>query len=218
MNEDGNEMTRTTRHLMVGMMMTGLLGAGRPATATGVDDAPAVPRVRSSHASIVRAIKQASERSKTFRGLVESINASDGTVYVQEGQCGHGVRTCLVTVTMAGANRNLWVKVDTRLRDWDLMGFIGHELQHVIEVLSDRTVTSGPAMYFFYQRKGSFKGATFETDAAIEAGEAVRTEARKFSPRRRGQVTIPGLQCSAFRSSRRQFELFFAAASAATFS
>ena len=97
----GDAMTRTTRHLMVSMMMTGLIAAGRPAVAAGVDDAPAIPRVRSSHASIVRAIKQASERSATFRGLVESINASDGTVYVQEGQCGHGVRTCLVTVTMA---------------------------------------------------------------------------------------------------------------------
>lgn len=177
-------MTRTTRRLMVGMMMTGLLGAGRPADAAGVD-APAIPRVRSSNAFIATVIKQATERSKAFRGLVETIKASDGTVYVEEGQCGRGVRACLVAVTMAGANRNLWVKVDTHMRDWDLMGLIGHELQHAIEVLSDRTVTSGLAMYHFYLRVGRPhpRHLAFETDAAIEAGEAVRTEARKFSRR-----------------------------------
>ena len=175
-------MTRPTRQLVVGMMMTGLAGAGRPAAAAD-GNAPAMTRVRSSHASIVRVLKQASDRSKAFRSLVETINASDGTVYVQEGKCGHGVRACLVTVTMAGANRNLWVKVDTRVADGDLMGLIGHELQHTIEVLSDRTVTSGLAMYYFYLRKGALsKGLTFETDAALEAGEAVRTEVRKYRP------------------------------------
>jgi hypothetical protein len=169
---------------MVAMMMTGLIGTGRPVVADGVD-ALATGRVRSSNAVIVRVLKEASALSRTFRSLVETINASDGTVYVEEGKCGYGVRACLVTVTMAGANRNLWVKVDARLADCDLMELIGHELQHAIEVLSDRTVTSGLAMYRFYLRQGSrINGlAAFETDAAIEAGYAVRTEVRKYRPR-----------------------------------
>jgi hypothetical protein len=176
-------MTSTKRQLMVGMMMTGLIGTGRPVVAGGVD-ALATGRVRSSNAVIVRVLKEASDRSKAFRSLVETINASDGTVYVEAGKCGYGVRACLVTVTMAGVNRNLWVKVDTRLADWDLMELIGHELQHTIEVLSDRTVTSGFAMYYFFLRQGSLsQGLAFETDAAIEAGEAVRTEVRKYRPR-----------------------------------
>ena len=116
--------------------------------------------------------------------LVETISASDGTLYVEEGQCGHGVRTCLAAVTMAAANRNLWVKVDRSLKEWDLMGLIGHELQHAIEVLSDRTITSNTAMFFFYRRMGKPhpRHFAFETDAAIEVGEAVRTEARKYRP------------------------------------
>ena len=180
----GDAMTRTTRLLMVGVMTTGLIAAGRPAVAAGVDP-PVNPRVRSSNPSLATAIRQAIELSRAFRGLVETISVSDGTVYVQEGQCGHGVRTCLVTVTMAGANRNLWVKVDARLKDLDLMGSIGHELQHAIEVLSDRTVTSNVAMFFFYQRTGRPhpKHLAFETDAAIQAGEAVRNEIRKYRPR-----------------------------------
>jgi len=176
-------MTSTTRQLMVAMMMTGLIGTGRPVVAASVD-APAVGRVRSTNALIGRVLKEASDRSQAFRRLVEIINASDGTVYVEEGKCGQGVRACLVTVTMAGANRNLWVKVDTGAADVDLMGSIGHELQHAIEVLSDRTVTSGPTMYFFYLKKGSrSQTGTFETRAAVEAGEAVRSEVRKDRPR-----------------------------------
>lgn len=38
--------------------------------------------------------------------LVELINATDGILYVVEGECGHGVRACLLpTMTMAGPNR-----------------------------------------------------------------------------------------------------------------
>jgi hypothetical protein len=103
--------------------------------------------VRSTNASIATVLRQARGQSATFRRLVETINASDGTVYVEEGKCGQGVRACLVTVTMAGAHRNLWVKVHTGVADVDQMGSIGHELRHAIEVLSDRTVTSGVAMY-----------------------------------------------------------------------
>jgi len=155
------------------------LAFAQPAAAQG--NGSAYPRVRSTNALIATAIKQASEQSATFHRLIDTINASHGTVYVEEGKCRYGFRACLVTVTMAGAHRYLWVKVDTRMADWDLMASIGHELQHAIEVLSDRTVTSGFAMYYFYLGEGSHSiGLAFETDAAIEAGEAVRTEVREY--------------------------------------
>jgi hypothetical protein len=177
-------MTKTTRQVMVGVMMTCLVGAGRPAAATGADEA-AIGHVRSSNAAIAALIQQASERSKTFRGLLETINASDGIVYVEEGTCGHGVRACFATVTVAGPNRLLWLKVDTRKADRDLMGIIGHELRHTIEVLSNPTVTNQFTMYYFYSRLGQARsdGRAFETDAAIEAGEAVRAEVRQPRPR-----------------------------------
>ena len=60
-------MTRTTRHLMVGAMMTTLAGGGRAAVAAGVDT-PAMGRVRSHHPGIASLIERAAERSKTCRG------------------------------------------------------------------------------------------------------------------------------------------------------
>lgn len=87
----------------------------------------------------------------TLRGLVQVIDASDGIVYVESGECGHGVRACLVGVTAAGEDRILWIKVDTGKEGWDLMGSIGHELRHAVEVLGNPKVTSNAAMYFFYE-------------------------------------------------------------------
>jgi hypothetical protein len=153
------------------------------ASAAGADpvESPAMPRVRSSSPAIAGLIRKAVERSATFRALVDRINASDGIVYVEEGRCGHGVRACLVTVVTAGANRMLWVKVDTRKADWDLMGSIGHELRHTLEVLDEASVRSNVDMYFFDSRVGlrGTAGSAFETMAAVDAGDAVRAEIRK---------------------------------------
>jgi hypothetical protein len=139
------------------------------------------PRVRSTNPLIATALHQASEQSAAFRRLVETINASDGLVYVEEGQCGRGARACLVTVKVSGPNRMLSVWVDTRTANADLMGLIGHELRHAIEVLGDPMVTNTHTMSNFYQRQGSRSAeGRFETQAAIEAGTAVGAEVRKY--------------------------------------
>jgi len=182
-------MRQTTRHLIVGLMMIGVTSAGRPARADDLD-AETVRHVRSSNASIVALIGLASQQSKTFRGLIETINASDGIVYVEKGECGRSVRACLVSVTTGGGHRYLRVIVNTAEADWDLMGSIGHELRHTIEVLSNRTVTATASLHSFYLHSGSTGGflKPFETDAAVETGAAVRAEVQKY---RRKSVPQP---------------------------
>src|SRR5215510_14940911 len=120
----------TTRTWMAGLTMTAaLMGMGRPAAA-------AFPRVRSGSAAIRASIQRASVRSHTFRRLVDTINASDGIVYVEEGICGRAVWACFTSVTASGSNRILLVKIETAKKtDRDVMGAIGHELRHTIEVL-----------------------------------------------------------------------------------
>ena len=175
-------MTITTRRLMtVGVMVTGLAGAGRPAAAADAGT-PGVSRVRTGSATIATRIQDATEQSKTFRALIEAISASDGIVYVEEGICGRAVRSCLANVTASGPNRILLVKVDTRKADWDLMGSIGHELQHTVEVLGNRKVVNQATLFFFYDRVGQYAGHAFETTAAVEAGNAVRAEVRHQTP------------------------------------
>src|SRR5215203_5838399 len=58
--------------------------------------------VRSTDLALVALIAQAGRESPTFRGMTETIRASDGIVYVQPGRCGHGVRSCLANVVATG--------------------------------------------------------------------------------------------------------------------
>jgi hypothetical protein len=166
---------------MVGALMTTLAGGGRTAVAAGVDT-PAMPRVRSHHPAIASLIERAAERSKTFRDLVEAIDMSNGIVYVEEGQCGrHIVKSCVAAVTQTATNRILVVKMDIRHADGELMGLIGHELRHAVEILAEPSVVDATSMYFLYQRIGG-RGAytAFETQAAVAAGDAVRAEVSRY--------------------------------------
>ena len=146
------------------------------------------PRVRSASPRVVAVITEAAAQSKTFRGLVDQIGTTDGIVYVAEGECGHGVHACLLfTITMAGPNRVLRILVDPQKSDRDLMASIGHELQHAVEVLSNRAVRSYAAMYLLYETKCYKCRSRFETDRAIRAGDAVRRELRKSAVAERRQ-------------------------------
>jgi hypothetical protein len=137
--------------------------------------------LRTLDAALEAIVIQAIARSITFRQLVHEISRTDGIVYVERGRCGHGVRACLLAVTSTGANRIVRVRVAANKTDWDLMGSVGHELQHAIEVLSNPRITSTNAMNFFYRREGRRVGSVFETAAAIQAGNDVRAEVRSQS-------------------------------------
>ena len=133
------------------------------------------PRVRAT-------ITEATAQSKTFRGLVGRIGNTDGIVFVAEGQCGHGVRACLLhAVTIVGPNRLLWILVDPRKTDREAMVSIGHELQHAVEVLDEPSVRSTDAIYRLLLRIGGDRDSPgrFETEAATRAGEAVSRDLRK---------------------------------------
>src|SRR5438552_2235191 len=120
------------------VISVGLLTA--PVATAAVGDAA---RVRSSSHYIELVIDEAIERSATFRRLVAEIEGSDGIVYVEPGSCRHGVRSCLLlSVTRAGGFRLLRIVVDPFRSPWDLTASIGHELQHVVEVLSNPSLTT----------------------------------------------------------------------------
>src|SRR5262245_36836595 len=86
--------------LLVCTLVMGLAGTGRSVFAA-VPEQEGVDHVRTSSAVISRLIDQATERSQTFKGLVDAVDASDGIVYIEKGDCGQGLRSCFVNVTMA---------------------------------------------------------------------------------------------------------------------
>jgi hypothetical protein len=154
------------------------------ATAQGVDPGAVTPpllRLRAPRADIAVIIRDASERSTTFRQLLARIDATDGLVFVDDGTCGHSVRACLsLSVKVAGPNRLLRITVDARRRDCQLMADIGHELQHAIEVLSDPHVTDMQSAYAFFDREGRTGSDRFETPTALQAGDRVSHECQDY--------------------------------------
>jgi hypothetical protein len=56
------------------------------------------------------------------------------------------------------------------------MGSIGHELQHALEVLSDRSVKDAASFFLFFSRVAENSFGTFETRAAVNAGSMIRRE------------------------------------------
>jgi hypothetical protein len=104
----------------------------------GVEAPSSTSRVRSDDSALVALIDQARLGSETFRRLLTTIQASDGIVYVEPGECSHGVRACLkMWMQVSGPNRFVRIVINRSKadRDVDVMGSLGHELQHAIEVL-----------------------------------------------------------------------------------
>jgi hypothetical protein len=63
--------------------------------------------------------------------------------------------------------------------DIETMASIGHELRHALEVLSEPGVRSSARMYQLYGLNHARRGETFETAAAIDAGDAVYKELKR---------------------------------------
>jgi hypothetical protein len=135
-------------------------------------------QVRSDDLVIVTTIAEGVERSKTFRSLVDAIDATDGLVYVQFGECGHGVLACLhLSVVESGPYRLLRILVSPRITPrCELTASIGHELQHALEALGNPSIRSGRDMFaHFYQTSRTASGL-FETAAALNMGARVAKE------------------------------------------
>jgi hypothetical protein len=145
--------------------------------AEGDRETAASPRVRSSIPRIAALLSEASTRSQTFRGLVGSIERTDGIVYVEPGVCLHGVRACLsLSISAAGSFRILRVLVNMATDVVQLMATIGHELRHALEILAEPQVRTAQQAYLFYAREAATSRDVFETRAAIQAGLAVEQE------------------------------------------
>jgi hypothetical protein len=150
--------------------------------AAAAQSAPAMPRVRSENPLIAQLIADAPGASVTFRGLVEAIDGTNGIVYVESGRCGEGARACLAhSIHVAGPNRILRIVVNLRRDRTELVGAIGHELQHALEVLREPGITTSQGMFFHFFVSSSSATRRFETKAAVEAGSQIERELRSVA-------------------------------------
>jgi hypothetical protein len=181
---EGQEMAGMAVVVLVGSMSMAPATAAADGIVPNASHTPHTSHVRSEDVAIMKFVERAREASETFRRLVDTIDASDGLVYIQEGRCPNNARACFIGVTAAGRSRTLWVRVNLRIKrpDWEVMGSIAHELHHAVEVLEVPSIRSTAAMYLFYRNVG-FRATppSYETLPALDAGYAVGSEVRSHS-------------------------------------
>ena len=173
-------MTNTCRNWLAGQLIVAITSGAHVATAEERSESAVGQRVRSSDPVIASLIATGVARSPRFRRIIEAIDATNGLVYVEPGKCRNRVRACVEGMSTTRTHRIVLVRIRPDAPEWEIVATIAHELQHALEILSDPAVTTSRAMYLFYLRQGPnrFSGG-FETDAAIDAGEAVLKELKR---------------------------------------
>jgi hypothetical protein len=158
------------------LIVVALWGTGSPSEASAEETSPSI---RSESPIVRSAIARATERSATFRRLIESLEATDGLIYIIEGQCPRGVGACLhMSVGIAGPRRILRILVNPRwFPGCQMVQAIAHELQHAMEALADRNVRTSMGLYRLFERIGPTGSGTFETLDALDMGAIVAREA-----------------------------------------
>jgi hypothetical protein len=127
------------------------------------------------------------ERSPTIRRLVAPLDASDVIVYVAlEDDVRTGSGDLHLMPAMPGVRRVL-VRIDARNGIPERFKWLGHELQHAVEVASAPEVRDAAGMARLFARIGRLTAEGFETDAAVRAGNAVYREVFARAGRKAGE-------------------------------
>jgi hypothetical protein len=121
-------------------------------------------------------------QSDTFRGLVDRLNRSDLIVCVDsEFFPPVGLAARLLFMTSAGGHRYLYVGIDGRLNNTQQLVFLGHELQHAVEIAGGAEVVDPLSLEHLYRRIGIERVAggregRLDSLQAIEIGHRVSNE------------------------------------------
>jgi hypothetical protein len=160
-------------------MVVVLLAVGSVQLAAERKPDKAIPHVRPLQDDGRRLLALGMERSPTFQRLVTRLERSDVFVYVDVTL---DIPPHLVGelrfLSSTKRSRYLIVRLDRMARPATLVGILGHELQHAVEVADATDVTSADALERLYRRIGVETGPEmYDTEAARQAGYDVRAEA-----------------------------------------
>jgi hypothetical protein len=177
-------MTPRCPHLL--LLAAFALGAVTPVTAESLlDQPPRYCQVRTIDRRLLAAVERGLRDSPTFRELVNRINASDVVVYVtaETATLPPGLDGRLTFLSSTGGFRYVVVRVNSNLSAPRLVSLLGHELQHAREIADSDAIVDAVSMAREYatrlgynSRKGYDEHLTFDSQAAIRAGELVLRE------------------------------------------
>jgi hypothetical protein len=165
---------RSTLALVVALGMAAPSGADIPQVSNPK------ARVRPMQQRVEALLATGMARSETFRHLVRRIEASDVIVYIEARRdLRAGIGASMTFVATSATDRFLRIQLDARHTPNMLVALLGHELQHVVEVVDEATVRSADDLRAFYRTSGVRTGPdSYDSVAARDAGYRVRAEIR----------------------------------------
>ena len=126
-------------------------------------------------------LSDGSERSATFKALVDRVEASKVIVYVAINPLMKPNLSGMLTwMARAGEFRYLRISINPDPVTDHMIATIAHELHHAVEVIEHETVSDESSLVALYQRIGEQSGRSspsrWETVAAQRTGLQVRKE------------------------------------------
>lgn len=130
---------------------------------------------------IAATIDYGASRSAAFCSLITAIEASDTVVYLQNGRCPEGLRSCLQLLSSVNGTRYLRLRLDAWQPTSSVVRQLAHEFQHVVEIAGAPEVEDQRGLEQMYEQIGfrTRSGATkpcWETREALDVEEQVNRE------------------------------------------
>lgn len=151
---------------------------GMTAGSVLAQDVSALLHVRGLDAGARSLITDARAASPTVAGLMAKLDESDVIVLVSVTFMRDGVPADTRFVTATTRVRILSLRIDLLAAPWDKVEYLGHELQHALEVAQARDVHSDDGLRTLMTRIGRRRDSArqYETDGAIATAHRVRQE------------------------------------------
>jgi hypothetical protein len=166
------------------LLVVGGQSTRRPADARD----PSVGHLRTSVPRIAQVIADGYSRSITFRTLVDDVHSAGAIVYIDLGRCKpmslSTVSGCLAPRATTETVKYFQMIMDLSRSDDQLIALIGHELQHVRELLS--VPGSRDQVEALAGKLEGTAARTYETQQARAVTVAILKELHTTGPRATG--------------------------------
>lgn len=184
----GQTATRTAHSVafllaLAGAVMCGSTGTAAAAPLPEAQEPPVVESrlvpaapVRGADPKARLLLRDGADRSATFSRLLDALESSNVIVYVETGVLDRPGK--LVFVTAGPDCRFLRISIKVPGRDADLIAWLGHELQHAVEIAAAPEVRDQTGVMDLYRRIGFADRSTAESKRAQDVWARVRDEVR----------------------------------------
>ena len=172
-------MKRSRLHVVTTLLLS-LLPA--VSSAAGAEPRASFRHVRAIDHDLLQLLSRGYERSGTFRGLLDALEASDLIVYVERDRdAERGIAGSMRFVANVGGHRYVRITLYGPRLAGNAVALLGHELQHAAELAAARWVIDQDTCAQLYRKIGHYSSCRgseecFDTDAAVDAGYQVLRE------------------------------------------